>query len=157
MLSVFQINYVNCLINDRDTVNSIYWLVCPWTGFSIFMLCSKTMKWWETDIDLSGEASVTLIHLEYFSSFLWLSLQIKAPFLFVVWSLFFVHSLSPFCTFLQGKGEKKMCHLPFTCWGEYGSELESGGDSGSVLKKIDGGGLFNHKNSHVWLSNYRNK
>lgn len=26
-------------------------------------------------------------------------------------------------------------NLPLACWGEYGSELESGGDSGSVLQK----------------------
>lgn len=25
--------------------------------------------------------------------------------------------------------------LPLACWGEYGSELESGGDSGSVLQQ----------------------
>ena len=30
---------------------------------------------------------------------------------------------------------RSVCYLPFTCCGEYGSELESGGDSGSVLKE----------------------
>lgn len=29
--------------------------------------------------------------------------------------------------------QKESRYSPFTCWGEYGSELESGGDSGRVL------------------------
>lgn len=33
--------------------------------------------------------------------------------------------------------EKKRCYSPFTCWGEYGSELESGGDSGRVLENTE--------------------
>lgn len=51
-----------------------------------------------------------------------LSSKVKAPFLFN--ALCFPMSLF----------DEKMRHLPFTCWGEYGSELESGGDSGRLLE-----------------------
>ena len=50
-------------------------------------------------------------------------------------SLFLVCALSLWVH--DGPGD-----LPFTCWGEYGSELESGGDSGSVLQQHSGFGYI---------------
>lgn len=120
------------LINDRHILIDLH---MNW----IFHLssCSETIKWWVTDIDSSREVAVTHTHLGHFTGFLWLSLQNK--------KCHFCLLCGPSVTIK----EETMWYLPFTCWGEYGSELESGGDSGSVLKS-DGGRCYTHKNSNIW-------